>query len=101
MGMQSMQEALYNHCYRASVKGALQDGIAAAPVLRMVMLKISSRALQDSIAAAPVLRMVMLKISSHPIGGFISFSPARWSLVLLNKDAQKAKSSFLSKEQGG
>jgi hypothetical protein len=45
--------------------------------------------------------MLMLKISSHPIGGFISFSPARWMLVLHNKDAQKAKSSFLSKNRMG
>jgi hypothetical protein len=80
MGMQSIQEALCNHWYRAFMKRALQDGTAAAPVLREVSI------------------IRMLKISSHPIGGFISFFSR--TLVLLNNDAQKAKSSFLFKEQG-
>jgi hypothetical protein len=34
MGMQSIQEALCNHWFRPFMKRALQDAIAAAPVLR-------------------------------------------------------------------
>ncbi len=43
MGMQSMQEAVYNHWYRAFMKSALQDGIAAAPVLREYSKKANAK----------------------------------------------------------
>jgi hypothetical protein len=80
MGVQSIQEALCNHWYRAFMK-RLAGRHAAAPVLRDY-----NKNAKDF-------------VPSHR--GFCFFPPARWTLVLLNNDAQKATSSFLSKEQGG